>query len=141
MFPSAGQTGLESRRVSKDEFRVTIVNLVDGRRQVTGHKSPQSPCVKIELRETYKLPFQLLLPDNSSTRYRRHSDVVPYSSHDLNPWRGYTSPTLGRTGPWTYDPDREVSIVNWFNVSQGVYVCANGGNCIDVDLCECAEGW
>lgn len=97
--------------------------------------------MNMEIREIYKLPFQLLLSDNSSTSYRRYTDVQPYTSNDLNPWRGYTRPTPGRTGPWIYDADREIAIVNWFNITQGVYVCANGGNCTDVDICECAEGW
>ena len=54
---------------------------------------------------------------------------------------GYTNFTEGRTGPWTYSADRQLALVDWLNVSQGVYVCANGGNCSAPDICECAPGW
>ena len=38
-------------------------------------------------------------------------------------------------------PDRQVAWVVWAAVTQGVYVCANGGNCTAPDYCVCAPGW
>ena len=35
----------------------------------------------------------------------------------------------------------QVAHVQWHTVSQGVYVCANGGNCSAPDVCVCADGW
>jgi hypothetical protein len=35
----------------------------------------------------------------------------------------------------------QVANVNWLNVTQGLYVCANGGQCVAPDVCACAEGW
>jgi hypothetical protein len=110
-------------------------------RYITGRKTPPLQCMNIELVSSYKLPFQLLKDDNSSTAYRRYSDVYPYPTNPLNPWRGYENPTAGHTGPWTYSTDRQVALVSWKNISQGVYVCANGGRCVAPDICECAAGW
>lgn len=35
----------------------------------------------------------------------------------------------------------QVALIEWRNVTQGVYVCANGGNCTAPDICQCAPGW
>ena len=37
--------------------------------------------------------------------------------------------------------DRQIALVELLNVTQGVYVCANGGNCTAPDVCVCAPGW
>ncbi|KAH8078539.1 calcium ion binding protein [Aureococcus anophagefferens] len=48
-------------------------------------------------------------------------------------------PRAGATGPDRCDIfGRRVLRVN---VTQGVYACANGGNCTAPDVCRCAEGW
>lgn len=87
--------------------------------QPLGRKTPPVQCTNIELPKYYKLPYQILNADNSSSGFKRFSDILPYQSNSLNPWRGYFSPTDGHTGPWTYDADREVAVVDWYNVSQG----------------------
>lgn len=110
-------------------------------RAKTGRKEPPDQCMMIELPIRYKLPFELLKADNTTTGSRRFSPFTPYESNDKNPWKGYLSPTSGHTGPWAYFADRQIAYVNWLNVSQGVYVCANGGNCTAPDVCECAPGW
>lgn len=34
-----------------------------------------------------------------------------------------------------------IAIAQLYNVSQGRYVCANGGKCVAPDTCSCAKGW
>eukprot|EP01038_Epipyxis_sp_PR26KG_P004469 gene4469-6320_t len=110
-------------------------------RAITGRKRAPNQCMNIELPLDYKIPFQLLNSDNSTTGYVRYSKYSPYTSNNQSAWRGYYFPTAGHTGPWTYAVDRQIANVQWLNVSQGVYVCANGGDCIEPNICSCAEGW
>ena len=35
----------------------------------------------------------------------------------------------------------KVALVEFYNVTEGRYVCANGGNCTSPGVCECAAGW
>lgn len=110
-------------------------------RNVTGRAVPPVQCMEVELPISYKIPFNLLEASGSTTGYRRFSPISPYESDPKNPWRGYFSPTIEHTGPWKYNADRQIAYVNWLLVSQGVYVCANGGNCTSPGICECAPGW
>lgn len=110
-------------------------------RKITGRKTPPLRCMNIELPITYKIPYTLILDDGTTTGYVRYSPKNPYQSNSKNPWRGYTTPENNRTGPWTYVADRQIAQVDWLNVSQGVYVCANNGNCTAPDVCQCAKGW
>ena len=110
-------------------------------RAINGRKSPPTQCMNMELSIYYKIPYQLLKSDGSNTGFQRYSPNTPYTSNNSHPWRGYTNFTAGHTGPWTYVPDRQVLNVNWLNVSQGNYVCANGGVCLSPDVCACAPGW
>ena len=121
----------------------TTINVPSGPkfRHITGRKVPPTACMSIELPISYKIPFQLLLSDNTTTGYVRFSPNSPYTSNDANLWRGYLFPTDGHTGPWVYTPDRQVLNVNWLNVSQGLYVCANEGSCVSPGVCACATGW
>ena len=110
-------------------------------RAITGRKTRPNQCMNIELPIDYKLPFELQYADGSTTGVRRYAPLAPYQSDPQNEWRGYLSPVQGHTGPWTYGADRQVANVEWLNISQGVYVCANGGNCTSPGVCECAAGW
>lgn len=110
-------------------------------RIMTGRKERPMACMNIELPITFKIPFELLISDGTTTGYSRFSPVSPYTSDPNTPWRGYFEPTEDHTGPWTYVPDRQVANVQYVNVSQGVYVCANDGNCTAPGICECAPGW
>lgn len=68
------------------------------------------------------------------TDYARISPRTPYGwgpTPDTNPW---SSPNISAA-------DRQIALVQWHNTSQGVYVCANGGNCTAPDTCVCAPGW
>ena len=69
--------------------------------------------------------------------YKRNNSNVPFRSQSLYnslpaPWAA-TSPQ--------FPTDRQVAWGQYFNVTQGVYVCANGGNCTAPDLCHCAPGY
>lgn len=112
-------------------------------RSITGRKKPPTLCMMIELPLTYKIPFALLRDDNSTTGYLRYSPFTFYNSNDSNPWRGYTYSPLdvGHTGPWTYSADRQIALVQYITQTEGVYACANNGNCSAPDVCECATGW
>jgi hypothetical protein len=127
----------------QDDIERLVIELPSGGewRAITGRKTRPTRCMQIELPIDYILPFELLYSDNSTTGTRRYSPNAQYTSNDLNPWRGYTTRTKGHTGPWVYATDRQIAYVQWLNVSQGVYVCANGGNCTSPGVCECAEGW
>lgn len=107
----------------------------------TGRKVPPVRCMLIELPTSFKIPFELLYADGHTTGYTRYSPNVPYESDPANPWQGYIDPTELHTPPWKYSADRQLAFVDWMNVSEGVYVCANGGNCLSPDVCECARGW
>ena len=108
---------------------------------ITGRDTRPTSCMQIELPYWYKIPFSLKLADNSSTPLRRFSPIVPYDTNPSNPWAGLLIPTPGHTGPWTYRADRQVANVNWLNITQGRYVCANGGQCVAPGQCSCAPGW
>lgn len=110
-------------------------------RNTTGRKEAPVRCMNIELPVSFKLPFELAKADGNSTGVRRYSPVSPYESDDRNVERGFLYPTEGRTGPWEYRADRQVANVEWLNISQGVYVCANDGDCVSPGVCQCAEGW
>lgn len=149
-YPTYKECNLESWCNSTREFEclqlelendVIEVEFGGSNRAVTGRKTAPVQCMNIEVPIYYKAPFELLEPDNTTTGYRRYSPFTPYTSNDKNPWRGYFEATEGRTPPYTYIADRQVANVAFYNVSQGVYVCANGGNCTAPDVCECAPGW
>jgi hypothetical protein len=55
----------------------------------------------------------------------------PDGSKRFHPW----------SSPFSAVPDRQVALVHYLNVTQGVYVCANGGNCTAPNVCSCAPGW
>ena len=102
---------------------------------------PESNCILLELPLSYKLPFEIRLSDNSTTGYHRYVPSTPYTNNVLNPWSGILNAAVNHTGPYTYRTDRQVVMAALYNVSQGVYVCANNGNCTAPNVCECASGW
>lgn len=108
---------------------------------ITGRDTRPNACMQIELPYWHKIPFSIKLADNSSTPLQRYSHIIPYANDIRNPWAGIVNVTEGRTGPWTYRVDRQVANVQWLNVTQGRYVCANGGKCISPGQCACAPGW
>lgn len=98
----------------------------------------------IELPKDSISHFQYLASaDNSSTPYYRYSPNFPYDwkSDPMLPWNAHDSPSAEITQPYEFEVDRQVALVSAFNVTQGRYMCANGGTCVNPDVCSCAKGW
>ena len=116
-------------------------------RKKTGRASKPNLCMNIEVYPSLVTPFELIYAAtdadgvHTTTGVRRYSPLTPYVSDDRNPERGFYEATPGKTGPWTYSTDRQIANVAWYNVTQGVYVCANKGHCVQPDICQCADGW
>jgi len=101
-------------------------------------------CIAIEIGEDVLSPFQYLIAWNGSlTAHHRYSPRTPFEwiSESRLPWNAFIYPTDGRTQPWVNKVDRQVAYVALYNVSQGIYHCANGGICVAPDTCQCADGW
>ena len=116
-------------------------------RKKTGRATKPNLCMNIEVYPSLVTPYELIYAatgadgQHETTGIRRYSPLTPYISDPRNPERGYYQATEGRTGPWTYSTDRQIANVAWYNITQGVYVCANGGDCVKPDVCRCADGW
>ena len=110
-------------------------------RAVTGRKIGPKGCTEIELPTYFKIPYQLVYSDNTTTGHVRFSPFSPYTSNPINTWRGYFQPTEGHSYPWLYAADRQIARVSLTNATQGRYVCANGGSCVQPGICACAPGW
>jgi hypothetical protein len=87
----------------------------------------QSGCFPIELAPDAVTWFQYLQSWNDTlTPYRRYSKPFPHSWSSEKPqnWNPKLSPQKGYTGPWTFQIDRMIAIVQLYNVTQGKYTCA-----------------
>lgn len=97
-------------------------------------QTPLSTCFPIELGLIDKVPYRMENELGNLTKYARFTPITPYG------W----GPTR-YTNPWSAssyaNSDRQVAMVSYKTVTQGVYVCANGGNCTAPDTCVCAPGW
>ena len=117
---------------------------VEGRWK-TGRKEKAGACAMIELStDTISpFPYDLSFANNDVTAYMRYTPLTPYDwiSDVRLPHNAFVEPTDGFTPPWKYTKDRQVAWVEWRNLTQGVYVCANNGNCTAPDTCVCAPGW
>ena len=58
--------------------------------------------MNIELPIDYRIPYELLHADGSTTGYTRYAPKSPYQTNPANEWRGYLDPIDGFTGPWKY---------------------------------------
>ena len=98
----------------------------------------------IELRNDAITMFQYIRAfDNSTTSHHRYSPIEPYEwlSEKKLPWNALKKPKEGFTQPWNFQHDRQVALVQLYNVTQGKYVCANKGKCLEPDTCICSDGW
>lgn len=114
-----------------------------GRKEAPGGATAPR-CSFIELGENIHSPFPYVNAlDQSTTPYHRHSVKTPYDylSDPRLDHNAYIAATDYKTQPWKYTMDRQVAAVEYVNTTQGVYVCANGGNCTAPDVCVCAPGW
>lgn len=109
-------------------------------RTVTGFYSwgddPRGACFRFELQVDIVTNFRYDVGDGSISPYKRNQSNVLFRSQSI----------LGNTtAPWSAPnpspQDRQVPMSQYLNVTQGVYVCANGGNCTAPGLCHCAPGW
>jgi hypothetical protein len=138
-------------------------------RNVTGRPERPPQCTFIELENNAISSFPYTQSDDNLTRFARYTPLTPYEwdANPKKPWSAYDRPTYGKTQPWSWYLDRQVrgqpvpdserpvlaisdpgspmacqvALVEWRNVTQGPYVCANGGNCTAPDICQCAPGW
>lgn len=98
----------------------------------------------IEIRINAKTHFQYLSSlDSSTSPHYRYSPTLPYDwiSEVRLPWNAHDTPTAEITQPYLFQIDRQVALVTSFNVTQGKYMCANGGTCVGPDVCSCPPGW
>jgi len=114
-------------------------------RAITGRSTRPNRCDWIEIRKDAYTQYAYALEINGSTAHARYTPITPYGWNATgHPWRAFSGPMDGgpsRTRPWNRAVDRQVAAVEWHNVTQGAYVCANGGNCTAPDVCRCASGW
>eukprot|EP00956_Cyclotella_meneghiniana_P018632 scaffold31170_cov69-Cyclotella_meneghiniana.AAC.4 len=113
-------------------------------RYKTGRRDRPNDCMMIELRGDAITHFQYLsAADNTSTPHYRYSPTLQYDwqSNVRLPWNAYSSPSANITQPYIFDTDRQVALVSAINVTQGRYMCANGGRCVNPDVCSCSKGW
>lgn len=99
-----------------------------GFRSVTGGEG----CARIEVGDAVVTPFRYENGSGGLGPYARLAPLQPY------PWHATTGPWRA---PGLAPADRQVALVTWVREPQGVYACANGGNCTAPDKCRCAPGW
>jgi hypothetical protein len=114
--------------------RVSVDTPLPPLRNVSGKGEAQPVCFAIELALAARTPFQYEDETGSVTSYARYTAPVPYG------W-GPTPTSHPWSSPVAAPADRLVALVAYANVTQGVYACANGGNCTAPDTCHCAPGW
>jgi hypothetical protein len=113
---------------------LALFGLVTGRPNRGSQLAPFGECFPIELGLNARVPYRLEVETGGSTGYARFAPITPYGwgpKSDSNPWSSAVAA----------DPDRQVALVSYKRVAQGVFVCANGGNCTAPDTCVCAPGW
>ncbi len=121
----------------------------------------QANCVRLELQIDERTPFPYEFNDENdrTTPLWRYPPSTPY---EWDTWATGPDVILNTSGVYlemnnqTKDlpfelfgwrsaspssADRMVAHAQWRLVPQGVYVCANGGNCTAPDTCKCAPGW
>lgn len=107
------------------------------------------------------VPFSL---ENSRGRYSKYARKSPVLKYDwlnpdiladgvvTDPKYPFLSATVKNGGgfqgagnywdaPAATTLDRQVALVQFTEILQGVYTCANGGDCIAPDVCRCKPGW
>ena len=129
------------------ERTYTIMEARSGldQRKITGFANRVKRCDLFEAREDAWTYFQYSTATNITTMNRRYYTGGPYNWNASGwPWKAPIGPDIGgkdRTRPWNHVSDRQVAFFELHNVTQGVYVCANNGNCTAPDVCRCEAGW
>lgn len=111
-------------------------------RKITGIISKPYNCLRLEITKEAITHFQYENEAANVTAYNRYSPITQYRYNAMEkPWRGILDPEIGFLPPWSYDTDRQLALAERKRVVQGVYGCANGGNCTAPDVCQCSKGW
>lgn len=105
-------------------------------RNLTGRGASPAPseCMLLELAVSALAPFRYETEFDNATGYWRRAPQRPYGWGPTNASHAWSAPSAAA-------PDRQVALAHFQRVTQGVYVCANGGNCTAPELCQCAPGW
>lgn len=103
-------------------------------RDVTGFKAAPPTCMLIELAVNATTHYPYVHELGGDTGYWRYTPNLPYG------W-GPTSTAHAWSAASAVPSDRQLARVSYELVREGVYVCANGGNCTAPDTCVCAPGW
>ena len=104
-------------------------------RDLTGHKVTPGECMMMELKPDADTYFRYESELDDLTPFARHTPLTPYGWGPTRYTHEWSSPNNES------QPDRQVAWVQWHTVTQGVYVCANGGECASPDVCVCKDGW
>lgn len=100
-------------------------------RYITGFKELPTGCFRLEFNLTDPYPsryFKYEMDLNNFTDNMIHQTPVAFP--DLYPELAGDA-----------DPDRMVALVELKNMTQGYYVCANGGTCYNPEQCDCTRDW
>lgn len=103
-------------------------------RSANGLRRSASTCFDVELTTIAVTWYRYVTEFDNVTEYWRRAPPRPYG------W-GPTPASHPWSEPAATTPDRQIALVTYANVTQGVYVCANGGNCTAPNVCTCAPGW
>ena len=132
------------------KLRHFLPTVYDTLRTTTGFHSWSSPdpgacfSLELDLLINYQLrsPYRFEVGNDSLTEYVRYTDGLAYpaNSSTVDPDTAVPVP-LPWTSPFAALSDRQIALVQYLEVTQGVYACANGGECVAPDTCLCKPGW
>ena len=114
---------------AQEERNTTLLSVEAGPefRKKTGLKEYPGRCFLIEVLPDAILPFQRADHYGGLQPHWRFPPVRTYEWDGNNDW----------SAPSFTPRDRQVILVEWREIVQGTYVCANEGNCTMPDVCEC----
>jgi hypothetical protein len=107
---------------------------VSTNRSHTGRKVPPALCMPLEVAVDAVTHYRYETEFDNITDYWRRTPLQPYGWGPTNTSHVWSSPSQSAS-------DRQIALAFYQRVTQGVYVCANGGNCTAPGLCKCAPGW
>ena len=96
---------------------------------------PPDGCMTIEVDKDLRTPYRTQNEWGDVSAYMRLSGVHQYG------WGPPPPNSHAWSAPGPAANDRQIALVSYSTVPQGVYLCANGGNCTAPDYCVCAPGW
>ncbi|KAA0152321.1 hypothetical protein FNF29_03887 [Cafeteria roenbergensis] len=103
-------------------------------RSLTGRASVPPRCMLLELDVSAVTFFRYETEYDNVTGYWRRAPLRPYGWGPSNTSHVWSSPSASAS-------DRQLALAQFQRETQGVYVCANGGNCTAPGVCKCAPGW